>query len=183
MVRGARCTGPETCYKRGTADPTEGMIHQPVLPCRNSTQQTAERTPVALTLPTTLRCNETAFRLMEEYRSGRNGPDSKSGCPVKSRTRGFESHLLRIDPGEVSEWPKEHAWKACVRGTVPRVRIPPSPPPFSFHVPRSTFQVDKYRTVQRELTVSSSNGRLTPRAVLIFNLQTVGGSMCIDFAQ
>ena len=29
--------------------------------------------------------------------------------------------------GEVSEWPKEHAWKACVRVTVPRVRIPPSP--------------------------------------------------------
>ena len=31
--------------------------------------------------------------------------------------------------GEVSEWLKEHAWKACVRETVPRVRIPPSPPP------------------------------------------------------
>ena len=30
--------------------------------------------------------------------------------------------------GEVSEWLKEHAWKACVRVTVPRVRIPPSPP-------------------------------------------------------
>ena len=30
--------------------------------------------------------------------------------------------------GEVSEWLKEHAWKACVRETVPRVRIPPSPP-------------------------------------------------------
>ena len=30
--------------------------------------------------------------------------------------------------GEVSEWPKEHAWKACVGGTLPWVRIPPSPP-------------------------------------------------------
>ena len=30
--------------------------------------------------------------------------------------------------GEVSEWFKEHAWKACVRLRVPRVRIPPSPP-------------------------------------------------------
>ena len=29
--------------------------------------------------------------------------------------------------GEVSEWLKEHAWKACVRLRVPRVRIPPSP--------------------------------------------------------
>ena len=30
--------------------------------------------------------------------------------------------------GEVSERPKEHAWKACVGVTLPRVRIPPSPP-------------------------------------------------------
>ena len=30
--------------------------------------------------------------------------------------------------GEVSEWLKEHAWKACVSATAPRVRIPPSPP-------------------------------------------------------
>ena len=29
--------------------------------------------------------------------------------------------------GEVSEWLKEHAWKACVRAIVPRVRIPLSP--------------------------------------------------------
>ena len=32
--------------------------------------------------------------------------------------------------GELSEWLKEHAWKACVRETVPRVRIPHSPPYF-----------------------------------------------------
>ena len=30
--------------------------------------------------------------------------------------------------GEVSEWFKEHAWKACVGETLPWVRIPPSPP-------------------------------------------------------
>jgi hypothetical protein len=28
----------------------------------------------------------------------------------------------------VSEWLKEHAWKACVGETLPWVRIPPSPP-------------------------------------------------------
>ncbi len=28
----------------------------------------------------------------------------------------------------MSEWFKEHAWKACVRLRVPWVRIPPSPP-------------------------------------------------------
>src|SRR5215208_6725226 len=30
--------------------------------------------------------------------------------------------------GEMAEWFKAHAWKACVRETVPRVRIPLSPP-------------------------------------------------------
>ena len=28
----------------------------------------------------------------------------------------------------MSEWLKEHAWKACVGETLPRVRIPLSPP-------------------------------------------------------
>ncbi len=37
--------------------------------------------------------------------------------------------------GEVSEWPKEHAWKACVGVTPPRVRIPPSPPVRPFGSP------------------------------------------------
>ena len=36
--------------------------------------------------------------------------------------------IAKLNFGEVSEWPKEHAWKACVGVTPPRVRIPPSPP-------------------------------------------------------
>src|SRR5438876_4346926 len=31
----------------------------------------------------------------------------------------------------MSEWLKEHAWKACVGATLPWVRIPLSPPPFA----------------------------------------------------
>ena len=34
-------------------------------------------------------------KIGERYRRGRNGVDSKSTCPVKSRARGFESHPLR----------------------------------------------------------------------------------------
>lgn len=30
--------------------------------------------------------------------------------------------------GEMAEWFKAHAWKACERATVPRVRISLSPP-------------------------------------------------------
>ena len=33
-----------------------------------------------------------------------------------------------LHQGQVSEWFKEHAWKACVLETVPWVRIPPCPP-------------------------------------------------------
>src|SRR5436305_10676120 len=33
--------------------------------------------------------------------------------------------------GEMAEWLKAHAWKACVRETVPWVRIPLSPPAWS----------------------------------------------------
>ena len=46
----------------------------------------------------------------ERYRSGRNGVDSKSTCPVKSGARGFESHPLRQNknltplPTELEEW-------------------------------------------------------------------------------
>ncbi len=34
--------------------------------------------------------------------------------------------------GEMSEWLKEHAWKACVGETLPWVRIPLSPPSFAY---------------------------------------------------
>ncbi len=50
--------------------------------------------------------------------------------------------------GEMSEWLKEHAWKACVWVTAPRVQIPLSPPPqprggpqIGPHVPRSAPEV------------------------------------------
>src|SRR5260221_13428877 len=37
------------------------------------------------------------------------------------------NHRFQED-GEMSEWLKEHAWKACVGETLPWVRIPLSPP-------------------------------------------------------
>jgi hypothetical protein len=36
--------------------------------------------------------------------------------------------LQEMASGEMAEWLKAHAWKACVRETVPWVRIPLSPP-------------------------------------------------------
>src|SRR5205814_4658051 len=43
--------------------------------------------------------------------------------------------------GEMAEWLKAHAWKACVRETVPWVRIPLSPP----------YQPKPYRTSEWRL--------------------------------
>ena len=34
--------------------------------------------------------------------------------------------------GEMAEWFKAHAWKACKGATLSRVRIPLSPPKFMF---------------------------------------------------
>src|SRR4051812_11592738 len=45
-------------------------------------------------------------------------------CAILFRT-ARKSLILN---GEMSEWLKEHAWKACVGETLPRVRIPLSPP-------------------------------------------------------
>ena len=36
--------------------------------------------------------------------------------------------------GEVSEWLKVHAWKACVGASLPGVRISPSPPFLYLHI-------------------------------------------------
>lgn len=41
--------------------------------------------------------------------------------------RIFFDTLSESTSGEVSEWLKEHAWKACIRESVSWVRIPPSP--------------------------------------------------------
>ena len=73
---------------------------------------------------------------MERYRSGRNGVDSKSICPVNSGARGFESHPLRhfllglhtplpvllrflkscscFHAERCPSWPKERDWKSRV---------------------------------------------------------------------
>ena len=37
--------------------------------------------------------------------------------------------------GEMAEWLKAHAWKACIRESVSRVRIPISPPFLPFKIP------------------------------------------------
>src|SRR6266850_2143125 len=61
----------------------------------------------------------------------------------------------------MSEWLKEHAWKACVGETLPRVRIPLSPPiklfyglDFLFSGPAVSKMSPKLRGVRGELLIS-----------------------------
>ena len=66
----------------------------------------------------------------------------------------------------MSEWLKEHAWKACVGETLPWVRIPLSPPNlvFVFFLSKSQ-EIDKERflsanaPVSHELLSNSTNSR------------------------
>jgi hypothetical protein len=55
--------------------------------------------------------------------------------------------------GEMSEWLKEHAWKACVGETLPRVRIPLSPP-----ILKSSYFLDDFADLcAKSLTVTFSS--------------------------
>src|SRR4051812_30009686 len=58
--------------------------------------------------------------------TGHAESDMREGkfCAILFRT----ARKCLILNGEMSEWLKEHAWKACVGETLPRVRIPLSPP-------------------------------------------------------
>ena len=40
----------------------------------------------------------------------------------------FETKLMKLKKGEMAEWLKAPAWKACILLKVSRVRIPFSPP-------------------------------------------------------
>jgi hypothetical protein len=46
---------------------------------------------------------------------------------IEKKILDYKTNFIRRKFGEVPEWFKGHAWKACVRVTVPRVRIPASP--------------------------------------------------------
>src|SRR6266478_1703620 len=66
--------------------------------------------------------------------------------------------------GEMAEWLKAHAWKACVRETVPWVRIPLSPPFLRHSSPQYPI-VRNYRKATEEFR----DFALIPRASCSFS--------------
>ena len=72
---------------------------------------------------------------LEQYVSARYG---QKVAPVTSRNQTAEDGRVEAPP----ERPKVHDWKSCVRATVPRVRIPPSPQKLTTArlIPRRSFE-------------------------------------------
>ncbi len=64
-----------------------------------------------------------------QRRAKHRGQDARSNY-IQYVKEKYQTQNIN-DFGEVSEWLKEHAWKVCVPLSVPRVRIPPSPPPIN----------------------------------------------------
>src|SRR5437867_1784638 len=64
--------------------------------------------------------------------------------------------------GGVAEWFKAHAWKACIRETVSRVRIPP-PPPAPFGIHGSRFNPETWVTILARRGVAGVLVCLAPR--------------------
>src|SRR6516162_9405000 len=65
------------------------------------------------------------------------------------RLQKTSCRFMRRQYGEMAEWLKAHAWKACVRETVPWVRIPLSPPLYCSFLYRLFESTAKQRLARR----------------------------------
>ena len=100
----------------------------------------------------------------QSRQSGRfDGEPGRSGSRARNAAADlvWTGHLSPVAPGGhlaivrrcsvrsggVAEWLKAHAWNACVRETVPWVRIPLPPPE---RPPLSSAHVDEYRCLHHE---------------------------------
>src|SRR5687767_15490744 len=77
------------------------------------------------------------------------------------------AHKPRVgDPvGEMSEWLKEHAWKACVGETLPWVRIPLSPPNFAALVWRFEWS-SRHQAMRVRASLFGTNPTLSAIAIV-----------------
>src|SRR5580765_3978990 len=89
----------------------------------------------------------------------RNGSEVAGVCDNHRQGR---SQTVDSRHGEMSEWLKEHAWKACVGETLPRVRIPLSPPTNLFYRHEFAVSVDPVATMlpRGEGTPGESSSRI-----------------------
>ena len=76
-------------------------------------------------------------------------PLGKFRGPAPRSLAKSASALQERPPGEMAEWLKAHAWKACVRETVPWVRIPLSPP----ELPNTQALCEVFGSIRRAFRV------------------------------
>jgi hypothetical protein len=87
----------------------------------------------------------------------------RCGGHLQKSARAFKRRPF----GEMAEWLKAHAWKACVRETVPWVRIPLSPPAW----PQPAILCNRLLAISPILAAISnlSSGLLIGRVALFFS--------------
>ena len=87
-----------------------------------------------------------------------DGPASPGG-PFPAEKPGYRivwgPYVRFYPPGGVAEWLKAHAWKACIRATVSRVRIPLPPPIIPLNHPLLTQHSLQLVVEHRYLTYAS----------------------------
>jgi hypothetical protein len=101
------------------------------------------------------------FNKLRKFLPPRPASLAKSVLPLQERASG-----------EMAEWLKAHAWKACVRETVPWVRIPLSPPFLRY----SSFQYPIVR-IHREITEEPCDVALILRESCSFFAVGFGGQI------
>ena len=69
----------------------------------------------------------------------------------------------RIVAGEMAEWLKAHAWKACLLERVTWVRIPLSPPVFQFTASELSSYLPLLVPKQGDVSAAASIGRILPK--------------------
>ena len=89
------------------------------------------------------------------------------GDPDRLDERGAGVHAFPGAFGEVAEWLKAHAWNACMRETVSRVRIPLSPPLSSCEPVTRPRCGAFFFLSQRSLAAGSALRRLVPGLILV----------------
>src|SRR5881227_3735130 len=76
---------------------------------------------------------------------------------MKEELPSLHPSSFRLHPfGEVQEWLNWQHWKCCVRGTVPWVRIPPSPPAHSDKPRSATRAADHDKHMNKRTLLSGA---------------------------
>src|SRR4029434_7384607 len=94
-------------------------------------------------------------------------------CSIELETnRQWKSAINNA--GEVQEWLNWQHWKCCERGTVPWVRIPPSPPSVLFEILNLESGIGSVRYIRKETLMIKLRPAHARLALLVATITTFG---------